>query len=298
MRIPPSLFLALLTGCGGLTAAGGDPTCDPAVANCTAPTTPTGWGDEDCTNGADDDDDGDADCADSECSDKPACDADGDGAADETRGGDDCDDDNADVYPGAPEICDQADNDCDGNDDEDEDGDGSDACDDCDNDDPARYPGATDPCGDGVDANCDGDDVCNDWAEDFESGALSADWTTGGTAAMRVGVTAHAGSWAMVNADISDSQTSCASVTLTFASAGTVDFWHAGDTESCCDFLEFTIDGVSGGSWSGLWTWTAASVPVAAGTHDLMWCYTKDISISTTTDAVFVDDIVAIGGGL
>jgi hypothetical protein len=40
------------------------------------------------------------------------------------------------------------------------DGDGFFAASDCDDTDPERHPGATDPCGDGLDADCDGEDAC------------------------------------------------------------------------------------------------------------------------------------------
>jgi uncharacterized protein (TIGR03382 family) len=43
---------------------------------------------------------------------------------------------------------------------EDADGDGHNTSVDCDDTDASVYPGAPDPCGDGVDADCDGDDMC------------------------------------------------------------------------------------------------------------------------------------------
>ena len=42
----------------------------------------------------------------------------------------------------------------------DADGDGHNTSVDCDDSDPTIHPGASDPCGDGVDQNCDGNDVC------------------------------------------------------------------------------------------------------------------------------------------
>ncbi|GEM_PF-2392339 len=82
----------------------------------------------------------------------------------------DCDDADPSSYPGGSEVCDGADNDCVAGADDpfDVDGDGVSSCgpdgvvgtadDDCDDSDPARRPGSVDPDGDGLDADCDGDD--------------------------------------------------------------------------------------------------------------------------------------------
>jgi hypothetical protein len=64
-----------------------------------------------CLNGADDNCDGNIDCADSDCSNYPSCvDADADGFKEDV----DCDDTKASRFPGNIEVCDSLDNDCDG----------------------------------------------------------------------------------------------------------------------------------------------------------------------------------------
>ncbi len=108
-------------------------------------------------------------------------DADGDGST----SCEDCDDTNPRVHPHAEEVCDRVDNDCDGTADEgvdtvfwlDEDEDGwgvgdtaTRACrtpgaqwarqsGDCDDFDAAAYPDAPETCDDGVDQDCDGEDL-------------------------------------------------------------------------------------------------------------------------------------------
>ncbi|MCP4810389.1 MAG: hypothetical protein GY913_22720 [Proteobacteria bacterium] len=97
----------------------------------------------------------------------------------------DCDDTNAEAFPGNPEVCDEADNDCNGSVDEgvtttfwvdvDVDGYGDDdlsaeACalptgyaavgGDCDDADDTRNPGATEGVADGVDQDCDDEELC------------------------------------------------------------------------------------------------------------------------------------------
>jgi len=122
-------------------------------------------GETDCTDGRDNDGDGDVDCADRDCTHDPACsttsaDADGDGFDDAAYGGTDCDDTDPRVHPGATETCDGLDNNCNGVVDEgcttptDADRDGFDDTEDCDDGDASVYPGADEYC-DGVDNDCD-----------------------------------------------------------------------------------------------------------------------------------------------
>ncbi|MBI2340087.1 MAG: hypothetical protein HYU99_06980 [Deltaproteobacteria bacterium] len=149
---------------------------------------------EDCTDGEDNDGDGEIDCDDSDCADDVACaeetgdtdddedgyydDDDGDGDCNDTAECD-CDDNDDDSNPASSEACDdEEDNDCDGETDEgcsgdadvDDDGDGYcedfESCDDgslpgdCDDANPSAYPDANeaegDACTTGVDLDCDG----------------------------------------------------------------------------------------------------------------------------------------------
>jgi hypothetical protein len=56
--------------------------------------------------------------------------------------------------------------------------------------------------------------------------------------------------------------------------------------------LTFLIDNVEQGSWSGENDWTEMSYPLTAGSHNLRWRYAKDFTVSSGTDACWVDNIV------
>src|SRR5690606_2222378 len=125
---------------------------------------------EHCTDGVDNNCDGNTDADDTLCA-SGCADQDGDGHHDATCGGDDCDDNRGDVHPGQPEQCvDEIDNDCNGRADAmdpwgcaagcaDSDGDGypDRSCGgaDCADASAETFPGATEAC-DGIDNDCDG----------------------------------------------------------------------------------------------------------------------------------------------
>ncbi|HMV66638.1 MAG TPA: putative metal-binding motif-containing protein [Myxococcota bacterium] len=212
--------------------------------------------------------------------------------------GGDCDPRSSAVNPGASErACDGVDNDCDGAtpDSRDADNDGADSCDDCDDNDRAVHPGAPDACGDGADTNCDGFE-CSTFSDDFESGALGAAWTSSGAARWAVDSSrVHAGAWAARSGNISDNQLSTLEITLSYASSGTISFWHKESTESGYDYLLFLVDGTEQARWSGNNVWQQEAWRIPAGVHTFKWRYDKDSSRSDNDDTVYLDDVRADG---
>ncbi|MBK6918581.1 MAG: hypothetical protein IPH07_14395 [Deltaproteobacteria bacterium] len=184
-------------------------------------------------------------------------------------------------------------------------------------------------CGDGVQSGpeaCDGDDLggatcqsvgfdageiaCADtcgfdfsgcsggqYLQDFESGLLAPEFALSGDANWSVtGTMPINGSFSAMSGDISDGGETSMQLSVNYAIAGTVAFAHRESSESNYDYLEFWIDNVMQDEWSGANATANELYNVAAGVHTLRWSYTKDGSLSSNSDAVWVDDIVLVGG--
>jgi hypothetical protein len=135
------------------------------------------------------------------------------------------------------------------------------------------------------------------YIQDFEGGAIPAEFDSSGTAVwIADSSNPIAGSFSAANGDIGDSQNSILTLAVDYSIAGTVAFTHEEATEANYDYLRFWVDGAEQQSWSGTNAPQMASYPVAAGNHTFEWRYTKDGSVSTPLDRVWVDDIVLTGG--
>jgi hypothetical protein len=143
-----------------------------------------------------------------------------------------------------------------------------------------------------------GDCSGGQYFQDFEVGVMPPEFTLGGTTGFVVNNTMPiAGGFSAHNGDIGDSQTSSMSLTVLYGAAGTVSFWHRESTEANYDYLRFFVDGVEIISWDGNGLPAAMYMTnVAAGMHTLEWRYTKDGSVSTGSDTVWVDDITLVPG--
>ena len=101
---------------------------------------------------------------------------------------------------------------------------------------------------------------------------------------------AYAGTFSLKSGIIGDNQKSDIAYTTTF-SAGTVSFARKVSSELNGDFLQFYIDGVLQGAWSGELDWAVVSFPISAGTHTLLWRYVKNGSVSSGSDAAWIDNV-------
>jgi len=139
--------------------------------------------------------------------------------------------------------------------------------------------------------------LSDDYIQDFESGSLGPEWTTGGTVGWTVSTTSPInGTYSAHSGNIDDDETSEMSITLEYNVDGDISFYYKVSTESCCDDLIFYMDNVQQGSWAGTAGPTEVTYPVTAGTHTFRWRYEKDYSVSSGSDTVWIDDIYATGG--
>jgi hypothetical protein len=135
--------------------------------------------------------------------------------------------------------------------------------------------------------------------EDFESGSFATyNWTNGGNAPWTIVNTgAYQGTYAAKSGTINHSQTSSLSLTMNVPSAGNISFYRKTDSESNYDKLFFKIDGTTanGTGWSGNQSWEQFTYPVTAGNRTFTWEYLKDGSVSTGSDAAWIDMIIFPG---
>lgn len=130
--------------------------------------------------------------------------------------------------------------------------------------------------------------------EDFETGDFSSyDWEFGGSAPWFVtDISPYEGTYSMRSGQISDNQVSSVNVTMNVLADGEINFSYKVSSEANYDYLVFSIDGTTMGSWAGNVAWTQGTFPVQAGERTFSWSYEKDVSVSTGSDCAWVDYIV------
>jgi hypothetical protein len=130
--------------------------------------------------------------------------------------------------------------------------------------------------------------------EDWELGNFSRfPWAFGGNANWAV-VSAgqYEGSYTAISGAIEDNQTSAMSVSLQVNANGNISFYRKTSSEANYDYLRFYIDDVQQGQWAGTVDWGQVSYAVTSGTHTFKWSYSKDGSVSSGSDCVWVDYII------
>ncbi len=129
--------------------------------------------------------------------------------------------------------------------------------------------------------------------EDWETGNMSQyDWQTGGNSNWAVSTQApFEGAYCIKSGDINDNQSNWLTLEYDVFSDDSISFWYKVSSEASYDFLTFYVDNAELGSWAGEVPWSYSAYALTAGTHTLKWTYSKDISVSTGSDCVWVDFI-------
>lgn len=137
------------------------------------------------------------------------------------------------------------------------------------------------------------------YTQDFESGALPPEFSVGITSpwfvddAMPIdGVfSARSGPFAAGVGGITD-----LTLSASFPVDGEISFRHIESTGAGVDFLEFYIDGLQGGTWSGQTLAATHTQPVTAGDHTFQWRFNRAGFLDEGANAVWVDNITLTGG--
>lgn len=131
-------------------------------------------------------------------------------------------------------------------------------------------------------------------AEALDAPALT--WTVGGTAGWQPQTaTTHDGQDAGRSGVISNSQESWMETVI--SGPGSLAFWWKVSSESGYDYLRFTVDGVEQAGIAGISgtvDWQQKLLNLDPGTHVLRWRYAKDGSVSSGSDAGWVDEVAFV----
>jgi len=130
--------------------------------------------------------------------------------------------------------------------------------------------------------------------EDFETGDFSQyDWEFSGNAPWQITQTnPYEGNYCMKSGAIGDLQSSDVYLNVNVLTDSEISFYFKVSSEVNYDFLKFSIDGSTVGSWSGNAGWAEATYPVTAGERIFKWSYSKDINTVGGSDCAWVDFII------
>jgi len=74
-------------------------------------------------------------------------------------------------------------------------------------------------------------------------------------------------------------------------SQSSLSFWAKTSTESCCDYLSVYVDGSSVAFQRGEVDWTEHQITITEGAHTIRFEYSKDGSVNTGSDTVWIDNL-------
>ncbi len=100
----------------------------------------------------------------------------------------------------------------------------------------------------------------------------------------------YGGSSVTIPSALGNNQSSTMETTISGKTS--VSFYWKVSSEAKYDYLKFYIDGVLQEQISGTVGWTLKSYSVSSGSHTLKWIYDKDYSVSSGSDAGWVDRLI------
>jgi hypothetical protein len=127
--------------------------------------------------------------------------------------------------------------------------------------------------------------------EDWESGSMTKmAWETGGAKPWSINnFKVYEGTYSLRSGYIKSLDTSRLYIDLNMIADDSISFYRKVSSELGYDFLNFYIDNLLVGQWSGEKDWTRVSFPVPAGMHTARWEYVKDEGLSIGYDAAWID---------
>ncbi|TSA23478.1 MAG: T9SS C-terminal target domain-containing protein [Bacteroidetes bacterium] len=130
--------------------------------------------------------------------------------------------------------------------------------------------------------------------EDWETGNFQKfPWTFYGSADWVIDPNVKwEGNYSARSGDITDSDTSGLAINYHVLLDDTISFYHQISSELIFDKLNFFIDELLVGSWSGDSAWKFQAYPVLAGPHVFKWEYVKNENTSQFNDHAWIDYIV------
>lgn len=143
------------------------------------------------------------------------------------------------------------------------------------------------------DENDFGPYIINPIIETFETHNFNTfDWVMGGDKPWVISTAnPYQGAYCARSGIIGDNQKSVLEMMLHVSAEGSISFARRTSCEQEWDFLQFLIDNVEVGRWSGEISWGEVSYPVSPGLHTFTWIYEKDAIANAGQDRAWVDEI-------
>lgn len=128
--------------------------------------------------------------------------------------------------------------------------------------------------------------------EAFESGNFNVfPWINNSAVPWTISTDAYSGSYSARSGAIGNNTNSSLSISMNVSADSEISFFRRVSSENNYDFLRFYIDDSPVGAWSGNVSWSQVSFPVSAGLRTFKWSYIKDYSVSSGSDAAWIDNI-------